>query len=140
MRRSRRYAGESVYRYSSVSETLPREVAEDRLYRDELTYSTPEYASRVFSPAVMPAGVARQGLRGRMRPLFFPAKQILLGARTARVGASPDKLRLNARVHACLVRKARREVLFALGSSGRSGVGRGKHWRRTPESQFSCRR
>lgn len=38
----------------------------------------------------------------------------------------------------CVRRHIRREVLFALGVSGGSGVGRGKRWKRTAESAYSC--
>lgn len=42
------------------------------------------------------------------------------------------------RARHCLDRKTRREVLFALRIPGKSGIGRGKRWRRTAASHYSC--
>lgn len=38
----------------------------------------------------------------------------------------------------CLDRKQRREVLFAFNHAGKSGQQRGKRYRRTPSSNYSC--
>lgn len=38
----------------------------------------------------------------------------------------------------CVRRKQRKEVLFALSIAGRSGVGRGKRWRRNAQSSYRC--
>lgn len=42
------------------------------------------------------------------------------------------------RVLFCLRRKVRKEVMFALRIAGKRGVGAGKRWRRTENSQWRC--
>lgn len=48
------------------------------------------------------------------------------------------QMRAPSRVLFCLRRKQRKEVLFARGVAGRRGVGRGRRWRRTGDSAYSC--
>lgn len=42
------------------------------------------------------------------------------------------------RVLFCLRRKVRKEIMFALNIAGRRGVGAGKRWRRTENSNWRC--
>lgn len=42
------------------------------------------------------------------------------------------------RVQVCVRRQIRRQVMFAHRYAGRSGLGRGRRWRRTEESNYSC--
>lgn len=42
------------------------------------------------------------------------------------------------RVQVCVRRRIRRSVMFALDKAGRRGLGRGRRWRRTEESNYSC--
>lgn len=43
-----------------------------------------------------------------------------------------------SRVKFCVRRKIRREVMFARNMAGRRGIGRGKTWRRSENSNYSC--
>lgn len=81
------------------------------------------------------------------RPLRIYASQLPLSARAAPRASRrrADAFRflrslpvLGRSVAVCVRRKLRREVLFARGVAGRSGVGVGKRWRRNVESSYRC--
>lgn len=78
-------------------------------------------------------------------PDFPPAKRsfrVLPNAayQYAALMAPLNKLRVFAprRVLFCLRRKVRKEVMFALNIAGKRGVGAGKRWRRTENSNWRC--
>lgn len=67
-----------------------------------------------------------------------PAKPAVSYHKSMVRGINSLFMRVPTRVSFCVRRKQRREVLFARNVAGRRGVGYGKHWRRTQDSQYTC--
>lgn len=90
--------------------------------------------------AVYPVAIDRPG-RIYSRSRVFSSRRLSSHAKPyfSRYMQSVEVLRPR-QVSFCQSRAARREVLFARNVAGRRGVGRGKPWRRTFESNYSCRR
>lgn len=113
---------------AQLAELLDQELEAHQASQYQDTWS-PDDVPGVWGRAPITAAARSRQAYAKALPLRHLAKQI------SRVVSRPS---IN-RAWFCFRRKSRRQVLFARRVAGSRGVGFGKRWRFTPESQVSCR-
>lgn len=101
---------------------------------DLLAFDTPEVLDRMERPRG-PRELVSWSVRF---PLAKQRSQTAFGSRVAAQALRVLRIRSPKKVRFCFDRSVRRQVMFARGVAGRSGVGRGKRWSRTVNSQYRC--